>query len=79
MGMDAPEILLDLRGVEMHGGRDDVARQLVAKLDDVFAEIGLDRRDAVRLKVLVDPDLLRDHRFALGHRPCAGCACRWTG
>ena len=50
MRVDAAEILLDLRLVEMHGGRDDVARQLVAELDDVFAEIGLDRRDAVLLR-----------------------------
>ena len=31
---------------EMHRRRDDVAGRLVAQLDDVFAEIGLDRRDA---------------------------------
>ena len=36
--------------VEMHGRRDDVARPLAAQLDDVFAEVGLDRRDAVRLE-----------------------------
>ena len=45
---------------------DDVARRLVAELDDVFAEIGLDRRDAVRLEVIVERDLLGDHRLALG-------------
>ncbi|MDF2974733.1 MAG: hypothetical protein K0R61_5183 [Microvirga sp.] len=72
MGVNAPEILLHLGGVEVDGGRDDVARQLVAQLDDVFAEIGLDGRDAVRLEMMVDPDLLRDHGLAL--RDCL-CAC----
>jgi hypothetical protein len=28
----------------MDGGRDDMARVLAAKLDDVFAEVGLDSR-----------------------------------
>jgi hypothetical protein len=51
-----------------------VARQLAPQLDDVLAEIGLDGRDAVRLQVVVDPDLLRDHGFALRHRPGAGLA-----
>ena len=46
--------------------RDDVRRRLVAQLDDVFAEIGLDRLDAVRLERLVEADLLGDHRLALG-------------
>ena len=32
---------------EMKGGRDDMARRFVAKLDDVFAKIGFDRRDAI--------------------------------
>ena len=49
-GVHAAEILLDLRCVEVHRGRDDVARQLVTELDDVLAEIGLDRRDAVALR-----------------------------
>ena len=40
------DLLLD----QMHRRRDDVARRLVAQLDDVFAEIGLDRGDAVRLE-----------------------------
>ena len=52
MGVNAPEILLHLRGVEVDGRRDDVARQLAAQLDDVFAEVGLDRRDAVRFEVM---------------------------
>ena len=44
MGVDAAEVRLDLLLGEMHGRRDDVRRHLVAQLDDVFAEIGLDRR-----------------------------------
>ena len=47
MRVDAAEIGLDLVLVQMHGRRDDVARLLAAQLDDVFAEIGLDRADAV--------------------------------
>ncbi len=47
-------------------GGDDVAGQLVAKLDDVFAEVGLDRGDAVAFQVIVDAQLLADHRLALG-------------
>ena len=66
MRVHAAEVGLDLLLREMHRRRDDVARRLVAELDDVFAEIGLDRRDAVRLEVIVDADLLGDHRLALG-------------
>ena len=73
-GVDAAEIGLDLVLGQMHSGRDDVARQLVAELDDVFAEIGLDRRDAVRLEDVVQVDLLGDHRLALGHGLGAGRA-----
>ena len=64
--MDAAEVGLDLILGEVDRRRDDVARRLVAELDDVFAEIGLDRLDAVRLEVLVEADLLGDHRLALG-------------
>ena len=67
MGVDAAEIVLDLRLGEVNRGRDDVGRQLVAQLDDVFAEIGLDRRDAVAFEEIVEADLLGDHRLALGH------------
>ena len=74
VGVDAAEIGLDLLLGEVHGRRDDVARRLVAELDDVFAEIGLDRLDAVLLEVLVEADLLGDHRLALGDGPRAGLA-----
>src|SRR5690348_11643938 len=50
----------------MHGRHDDVRRQLVPELDDVLAEIGLDRHDAVRLEMIVEPDLLAHHGLALG-------------
>ena len=66
MRVDAPEVLLHLRGGGVNRRRDDVRWHLVAKLDDVFAEVGLDRRDAVGLKVVVEADLLGDHRLALG-------------
>ena len=64
--MDAAEIGLDVVAREMDRGRDDVRGRLVAQLDDVFAEISLDRRDAGRLQRLVEADLLGDHRLALG-------------
>ena len=66
--MDTPEILLDLILADMNGRRDNVARVLAAQLDDVFAEIGLDRLDAGGFEEVVELDLLGEHRFALGHR-----------
>ena len=71
LGVDAAEVRLDLLLGQVHRRRDDVARRLVAELDDVFAEVGLDRLDAVRLEMLVEADLLGDHRLALGHGPRA--------
>src|SRR3954468_13410143 len=47
---------------------DQVARPLVGELDDVLAEVGLDRLDAVSLEVGVEADLLGDHALALGDR-----------
>ena len=67
MRVDAAEVRLDLRLGEMHRRRDDVRRQFVAKLDDVFAEIGFDRRNAIGFEIFVDGDFLADHRLALGH------------
>ena len=67
MGVGAAELVLDLGLGEVNRGRDDVGRQLAAQLDDVFAEIGLDRRDAVAFEEVVEADLLGDHRLALGH------------
>ena len=52
--------------VRWTAGRDDVAGRLVAQLDDVLAEIGLDRRDADRFEMLVERDLLGHHRLRLG-------------
>ena len=49
--------------------RDNMARRLVAQLDDVFAQVGLDRLNIVRFEIGVEADLLGDHRFALGRRP----------
>jgi hypothetical protein len=64
--------VLDLLTCDMHRRRDDVARMFAAQLDDVFAEIGLDRLDAVGREVVVERDLLGDHRLALVHRLGAG-------
>src|SRR5438067_5947703 len=44
---------------------DDMAGRLMPQLDDVFAEIGLDRGNAVRLEGFVEPHFLGDHRLAL--------------
>ena len=74
LGMHPAEVVLDLLLGQVHRRRDDVARRLVAKLDDVFAEVGLHRLDAVVLEMLVEGDLLGDHRLALGDRAGAGLA-----
>src|SRR5271170_8266299 len=63
--MLGPECLGDLLLNQMDRRRDDMAGRLVTQLDDVFAEIGLDRGNAVRLEEIVEPDLLGDHRLAL--------------
>src|SRR5271165_2972491 len=49
----------------MNRRRDDMAGRLMAQLDDVLAEVGLDRGNAVRLEDIVEPDLFGDHRLAL--------------
>src|SRR6185437_7430920 len=68
VAMRLAEALGDLLLHQVDGWGNDVARILLADLDDVLAEIGLDRRDAVLLEVIVERDLLGDHRLALGHR-----------
>ena len=57
VGVRLAEIGLDLVAREVDGGRDDVRGPLLADLDQVFPEVGLDRFDAVRLEVLVELDL----------------------
>ena len=48
--------------------RDDVGGTLVGELDDVFAQVRLDRRDPLALERLVEVDLLGRHRFRFhGH------------
>ena len=44
------KVRCDLIAGEMHRRRDDVRRHLMAQLDDIFAEIGFDRRDAGRFE-----------------------------
>jgi len=61
VGVRLPEGFLPILQIQMKCRRDDMARQFVAKLDDVLAKIGFDRRDSVRLQVVVDGDLLADH------------------
>ena len=64
--MGAAEIALDTLFVEVNDRRDDVARALAPKLDDIFAEIGLDHLDAGGMQLGVELDLLRHHRLAFG-------------
>ena len=54
VGVRVAEAVLPVLPVQVERGRDDMARQLVPELDDVLAEIGLDRADAVAFEVLVD-------------------------
>ncbi len=68
IGVRRAEGVGDLFLEEVDGRRDDMARRLVAELNDVFAEIGLDRRDRVGFEEIVERDLLGDHRLAFGHR-----------
>ena len=55
IGVRAAEVGLDLVLRQVDGGRDDVARRLAADLDQVFAEIGLDRLDAVAFEAALRP------------------------
>ena len=63
--MLGPECVGDLFLNQMDRRCDDVARRLMPQLDDVFAEIGFDGSNAVRLEEIVEPHLLGDHRLAL--------------
>ena len=45
----------------------DVARRVVAQLNDQFGQIGLDRGDAVCFEVLVEPDFPGGHRLDFDH------------
>ena len=59
------EEVRDLVLVLVQRRRDDVRGRLSGELQDVFAEVGLDRGHARRLERLVDAGLLREHRFRL--------------
>ena len=72
VGMGFAELVLPVLAVQVERRGDDVAGQLVAQLDDVFAEVGFHRRDAVALQMLVDADFLGDHALPLGHRAGPG-------
>ena len=61
----AHEDLADLRAVAVDRGHQDVARLVVAQLHDQLGEVGLDRRDALALEVLVEADLLGGHGLDL--------------
>ncbi len=60
-GMRRAERVGDLLLHQVDRRRDNVARWLVAQLDDVFAEIGLNGGDAICFEVIVERDLLGDH------------------
>ncbi len=72
MSVMLQKILAHLFLGHMHRRRDDMARRLTAKLDDVFAEVGLDHLDAGLFQVSVERHLLGDHGFALGDAPRPG-------
>ena len=72
LGVMLAECIGDLLLGEMHGRCDDVARRLVAELNDVFAKIGFDGTNAFLFETLVDRDFLADHRFGLGDGSSAG-------
>src|SRR5437762_11418560 len=66
MRVGLAEIRLDLIAAEMDRGRYDVAWRLAPYLDEIFAEIGLDRCDACLFQSVIEADLFRNHRLALG-------------
>ena len=72
VGVRFSELRLPVLQVQMERRSNDMAGQLVAKLDDVLAKVGFHRGDAGAFQVVVDGDLLADHRFSLRHRPRAG-------
>ncbi len=74
VGVRGAEARLPVLPVEVERRRNDMRRQLVAELDDVLAEIGLHRGDAVAFEMVVDREFLADHRLALGHRSRVGGA-----
>ena len=55
----------------MHSGGDDVVRRLTTQLDQVFAQVRLDRLDPGPLQVPVQPHLLGQHGLALDYGPDA--------
>src|SRR5271168_4607671 len=63
--MLGPECLGNLLLNQVNRRCDDMAGRFVSQLDDVFAQIGFYRGNAVRLEEIVEPDLLGDHRLAL--------------
>src|SRR5258708_23597442 len=59
--------LRDLLAVKVHGRRDDVIRRLVAKLHNVFAQVGLPDFDSHFFERRSEMDLLRDHGLGLDY------------
>ncbi len=66
LGVGGLERIGPLLPDQMEGRRQQMAGRLVAQLDDIFAHVGFDRNDAASLKMIVERDLLGDHRLALG-------------
>src|SRR5215203_7553315 len=59
------EGVADLFLLQMDRRQHDVARSLLAELDDPLAEICVHDVDAARLEIRVEPALLGEHRLAL--------------
>src|SRR5262249_58597219 len=68
IGVRLAEAFLPILSVEMERRRDDVARNFLTKLNNVFTKIRLDRLNTVPFEMIVDAQLLADHRLALGSR-----------
>ena len=66
------ELCLPILAVQVKRRGDDMARRLVPQLDDILAQIRLDRLDSGGLQMRIDAELFRDHGLALGHRPRPG-------
>ena len=64
--MGSAKIPLDFVLGEMDSRRDDMAWRFFPDLDEVFAKVCFDGPDAGGLQMIVDGDLLADHRFSLG-------------
>ena len=62
------EQLGDVLAGLVNGRRDDMIGRLARELNDILAQVGLHRFDALGDEPVVEPDLLRDHGLALDNQ-----------